>query len=147
MTSVPGSFARKTIIERKPQIIRQVIADNDYQPQVNTKLDNLRDEIASQPIQPLQESAADAAFWNTEVSNYHTGKTWLEIPWYFAETYFYRKVLEAVGYFQSGERQGRDPFRKQKHEQIDNDIRKLAIEWEQPRNFLTQCLRVSVVCF
>ncbi len=130
MTSDPGSFARKTIIERKPQIIRQVIADNDYPPEVNTKLDNLRDEIASQKIQPLYESAADAAFWNAEVTNY-AGKTWLQIPWYFAETYFYRKVLEAVGYFQPGEKQGCDPFGKQKHEQIDNDIRKLAIEWEQ----------------
>jgi hypothetical protein len=30
MTSELGSFARRTIVERKPQIIRQVIEDNDY---------------------------------------------------------------------------------------------------------------------
>ena len=33
MTSDPGSFARHTILERKPQIIRQVLADNAYPPQ------------------------------------------------------------------------------------------------------------------
>ena len=130
MTSDPDSFARHTILERKPQIIHQVIADNDYPPEVTIALENFRNEIASQPIQSLRESAADIAFWNAEVFKY-AGKTWLEIPWYFAETYFYRKVLEAIGYFQSGKRQGRDPFEKQKRGQIDSDIQKLSIEWEQ----------------
>lgn len=32
MTSEPGSFARSTIVERKPQIIRQVSANNGYPP-------------------------------------------------------------------------------------------------------------------
>lgn len=130
MTSDPDSFARKTILDRKPQIIRQVIADNIYPPEVSTALDDFINEIASQPIQPLHESTADVAFWNTELSNY-TDKTWLEVPWYFAETYFYRKLLEAVGYFQPGERQGCDPFEKQKQRQIHSDIQKLAVEWEQ----------------
>ena len=131
MTSDPGSFARKTILERKPQIISQVIADNAYPPEVNAALDAFRNEIANQPIQPLFESAPDVDFWNTELSANYSGKTWLEVPWYFAETYFYRKLLEAVGYFQSGEWQGRDPFEKQKHGQISSDIQKLAVEWEQ----------------
>jgi len=130
MTSDPDSFARHTILERKPQILRQVIADNEYPPEINAALDELRNEIANHPIQPLHENAADVAFWNVEVSNL-AGKTWLEIPWYFAETYFYRKVLEAIGYFQPGERQGLDPFAKQKRGQIESDIQKLAIEWVQ----------------
>ena len=117
MTSDPDSFARHTILERKPQIIRQVIADNDYSPEVIAALDALRNEIANQPLKPLHESAADVAFWNAELSAY-AGKTWLEIPWYFAETFFYRKLLEAVGYFQPGDRQGNDPFGKQKRKQI-----------------------------
>ena len=76
MTSDPDSFARHTILERKPQIIRQVIADNDYSPGVIAALDDLRNEIASQPLKPLHESAADVAFWNAELSA-HAGKTWL----------------------------------------------------------------------
>jgi len=130
MTSDAGSFARHTIVERKPQILRQVIADNGYSPKVNAALDTFRDEIASQPMQPLSEPATDVIFWNTELSHF-TGRTWLEVPWYFAETYFYRKLLEVTGYFQPGERQGRDPFEKQKLRQIESDIQKLAIEWEE----------------
>jgi len=49
MTSEPGSFARHTIVERKPQLIRQVIADNDYPPDVVAALDALRTEIAQHP--------------------------------------------------------------------------------------------------
>jgi uncharacterized protein with ATP-grasp and redox domains len=131
MTSDPGSFARKTILERKPQIIRQVIADNSYPPEIVTALKALQDEIAHMQIQPLRESVADTDFWNKELSKNYAGKNWLEVPWYFAETYFYRKLLEAVGYFQPSQRLRHDPFKKQKHEQIKSDIRKLATEWEK----------------
>jgi hypothetical protein len=109
LTSEPGSFARLTIVERKPQIIRQVIADNGYPPEMRSTLDAFRDEIARRPVQLLAEPAADAAFWNREVAAYQ-GKTWLELPWYLAETYFYRRLLEAVRYLPPGPWQGRDPF-------------------------------------
>jgi uncharacterized protein with ATP-grasp and redox domains len=130
MTSDPGSFARNTILERKPQIIRQVLADNAYPPPVVAALEDFSDEIASRPIQPLVESGPDVSDWNHELRRY-AGKTWLEIPWYFAEAYFYRRLLEAVGYFQPGEGQGRDPFEKQKVGQMDGDIRRLSPAWEQ----------------
>ena len=130
MTSEPGSFARQTIVERKPQILRQVLADNDYPAGIAGAVESLRDEIATRPMQPLGESAPDVPFWNTALSA-HQGKTWLEVPWYFAETYFYRKLLEAVGYFQQGEAGGRDPFQKQKRKQIEEDIKRLEVEWEQ----------------
>jgi uncharacterized protein with ATP-grasp and redox domains len=130
MTSDPGSFARKTILERKPQIIRQVLTDNAYPPAVVATLEIFRDEIVSRPIQPLVESSPDVPGWNRELARY-AGKTWLEIPWYFAETYFYRRLLEAVGYFQPGEAQGRDPFEKQKAVQMDGDVQSLSVAWEQ----------------
>ena len=130
MTSDLGSFARNTIVERKPQIIRQVLADNVYAPLAMAALESFRDEITSLPVQPLVEFASDVPEWNHELAHY-TGKTWLEIPWYFAETYFYRKLLEAVGYFQPGETKGRDPFEKQKAEQMIGDVRHLSLAWEQ----------------
>jgi uncharacterized protein with ATP-grasp and redox domains len=131
MTSDPGSFAQRTILERKPQIIRQVMDDNDYPPEVKAELESFRNEIASLPIKLLHEAASDSAFWNAELSASYAGRNWLDVPWYFAETYFYRKLLEAVGYFQPGERQEKNPFEKQKRGQIDSDIQKLAAEWEQ----------------
>ncbi len=130
MTSDPGSFARQTILERKPQIIRQVLADNAYPSGIVAAVEALRDEITTRPLQPLRESVPDAAFWNAALSGY-TGRTWLEVPWYFAETFFYRKLLEAVGYFQPGEAGGQDPFQRQKRKQVEDDIQRLAAEWEQ----------------
>ena len=61
MTSELGSFARRTIVERKPQIIQQVIEDNDYPPGIVQALETFKREIASlrlrQPMQPLNEQA------------------------------------------------------------------------------------------
>lgn len=130
MTSDPGSFARNTILERKPQILQQVLADNDYPPAVVNALEALRNEIASRPIQPLAGSAMDIPDWNRELARY-AGKTWLEIPWYFAESYFYRCLLEAVGYFQPGEGPGRDPFEQQKALQMAGDVQRISSIWEQ----------------
>ena len=130
MTSDPGSFARNTILERKPQIIRQVLADNNYPPTVVAALEAFRNEIASWPIQPLVESAMDVPDWNHELARY-AGKTWFEIPWYFAESYFYRRLLEAIGYFQPGAGQGHDPFGKQKAIQMAGDVQRLSSVWEQ----------------
>ncbi|TEU12529.1 MAG: protein-glutamate O-methyltransferase family protein [Anaerolineales bacterium] len=130
MTSELGSFARRTIVERKPQIIRQVIEDNDYPPGVVQALETFREEIASQPMRPLSEHAPDIAFWNGELDAYR-GKTWLEVPWYFAETYFYRRLLEAVRYFQPGPWEGRDPFEKQKRQQEEVAVERLADAWVQ----------------
>jgi uncharacterized protein with ATP-grasp and redox domains len=40
---------------------------------------------------------------------------WLEVPWFFAEFYLYRRILESVGYFHAGgEGHLRDPFQLQK---------------------------------
>lgn len=130
MTSDPGSFARGTIVERKPQIIAQVLADHAYPAEITAALHAFRDEIASQPMQSLREQAADAALWNAELARY-AGRTWLEVPWYFAETYFYRKLLEAVRYLQPGPWQGSDPFGPQKRQQEASALARLAASWDQ----------------
>jgi hypothetical protein len=109
MTSEPGSFACRTIVERKPQILRQVRDDNDYPAGIVRRLDELEAEVRGAPIRPLTEDAADVAFWNRALE-FWEGKTWLEVGWYFAETYFYRRLLEAVQYLRSGPWHGHDPF-------------------------------------
>lgn len=129
MTSEPGSFARKTIVERKPQIIDQVIEDNDYTADVVRRLEAFKQEIASQPVRPLGKDSPGAASWNQGLVGYE-GRTWLELPWYLAETFFYRRLLEAVGYFQLGPQQGHDPFGVQKGAQIASAVVRLAEDWE-----------------
>jgi hypothetical protein len=130
MTSEPGSFARSTIVERKPQIIRQVIEDNGYPPQIERALEAFKAEIASQPMRPLAEQAPDAALWNRALAN-QRGRPWVDARWYLAESYFYRRLLEAVRYFQPGPWQGHDPFEKRKRNQEQAAVDRLAQGWDQ----------------
>jgi len=128
MTSEIGSFAQRTITERKPEIIRRVIADNDYPPDIIEALHQFVNEIASKPIAPLRENTEDSSFWNTQWSKY-AGKTWLEIPWYFAETYFYRRLLEILGYLQPGKFYKLDPFNIQKVSLENSALDQLRSNW------------------
>lgn len=130
MTSEPGSFARSTIVERKPQIIRQVIEDNGYPPTIVEVLEAFKEEIASQPMRPLTEQTPDAALWNREQAA-HQGRPWVDAPWYFAESCFYRRLLEAVRYFQPGPWQGHDPFEKRKRNQEQVAVDRLAQGWDR----------------
>lgn len=118
MTSEPGSFAEATIIRRKPQIIEDVLRDNDYPPEIVDALRALSEEVLTGEIQPLAEPAPDRAEWDAQWCRY-AGLTWRNVPWYFAEAFFYRRLLEAVRYFQPGIWQGHDPFAAQKRRQIE----------------------------
>lgn len=129
MTSEPGSFARKTIVERKPQIIRQVVEDNGYPAEIVAGLAAFKREIASEPMRPLSEAAPDVALWNQALTA-HGDMSWLEVPWYLAETFFYRRLLETVRYFQPGRWQRHDPFHAQKLRQIKRAVGRLAADWD-----------------
>lgn len=115
------SFARYTMLHRLPSIVADAIAENEYPPKVITTLHALGNEIANQAIAPLTENAPDTAGWNQAWETYQ-GRTWLEIPWYFAESYFYRRLLEATRYFQPGDWQGRDPFEVRKRRALEAGI-------------------------
>lgn len=117
MTSEPGSFARFTIEKRKPLIIDRILADYDYSPAIRSALLALKEEMGSGTVQPLQETASDRTLWDHDMLPW-IGKGWLEIPWFLAETYFYRRVLEAVQYFQPGPWQGLNPYQRLKDQEI-----------------------------
>lgn len=117
MTSEEGSFAKKTIENRKPLIIDQILQDEDVTPEIQDALLALKTEISAGTIQPLIEQTNDRPIWDHDLQPW-LGKSWLEIPWFLAETYFYRRVLEAMHYFQPGPWQGRDPYRKMKAKEM-----------------------------
>lgn len=116
-TSEPGSWARLTFETRIPRIIDDVIAANDYPRTMVTALKALRREIVDGKIRALNEDADDRAFWD-EHAREHLGKSWLEVPWFWAETFFYRRLLEAVRYFQPGKFYRHDPYAKIKREEL-----------------------------
>jgi uncharacterized protein with ATP-grasp and redox domains len=126
MTSEPGSFAQETIVQRKPHIIDDVIADNVYPSSIIERLTCFKEEIAEGKVQPLTEETQDAQEWNKAWLRFKD-KTWLELPWFFAETYFYRRLLEIVNYFQHGPLRNQDPFSTPKGKQIEESLTPLSL--------------------
>ena len=117
-----GSFAHYTVTVRLPNIARQVLAENAYPQHAVAGLETLINEIPAGPIRPLNDGAApDSVEWAGFLAPY-LGWNWLDITWLFAEAYFYRRILEAVGYFESGPGQGRDPYTSQKRQGLERDL-------------------------
>jgi uncharacterized protein with ATP-grasp and redox domains len=109
-TSAAGSFAHETLRVRVPEILAKTRAQLGRVPaEVERRLDELDSELRGGVLRPLQDSAPDRAAWDEAVAP-HVGHSWLDLPWYFAETFFYRRLLEATGYFGAGPVAGRDPF-------------------------------------
>jgi len=127
MTSEPGTFAHNTLKVRVPAILRDMIAANDFPADVLDALEALHAELTGGRIRPLREKSADALDWNARSAPYF-GRTWLEVPWYWAEAYFYRRVLEATGYFRPGPLYGFDPFATTKRKEWARDVAPAAVE-------------------
>jgi uncharacterized protein with ATP-grasp and redox domains len=120
LTSDLGSFAQKTFQTRIPRIVDNIIATNDYPAKIVAALRALREEITSGMLQLVCEEADDQEFWNAQARE-HLGKTWLDLPWYWAEAFFYRRVLEHTHYFQDGNFYRRDPFAPAKRTELQSD--------------------------
>jgi uncharacterized protein with ATP-grasp and redox domains len=150
----PGSFTHRTIADRWPRIAGRVIDENAFPPPVNARLRALQEDLPEGAIRPLtDEQAPDASLWAEWVAP-HQGKGWLEAPWFFGETYFYRRLLEATGYFQDGPFRQHDPFTYQKEAGLaasTDDIEALAerraaaqAQEEAPRKTLRRLFRAAL---
>src|SRR5512140_3490344 len=91
LTSEPGSFARRTFEVRIPRIIDDTIRANAFPREIVAALRALHDEIVKGEIAPLHEDAPDRAFWDAQ-SRPYVGWSWLDVPWYWAESFFYRRM-------------------------------------------------------
>ena len=116
---VPGSFARSVLASRHPAIIRQVREALPFGPAQRRALDGLLREITSGMIEPLPPGAADQARWESWGRGAF-GRSWFDVPFLWAESYFYRRVLAATGYFAPGPWQGADPFAPVKQAELDS---------------------------
>lgn len=107
-----GSFAEGTVKRRLPDIARRVLRENVLPD--TAALEMLIDEMPYALIRPLTDThAPDFTLWQSAIDRYRN-QNWLEIPWFFAETYFFRRIIEAVDYF----RTGIDPYHQQKEEAL-----------------------------
>lgn len=109
-----GSFAERTLTTRLPGIARKTIQNGDWAPDVRDQLAALADEMPHGTLRPVQgEHAPDIAQWERWMQPF-LGQTWLEAPWFPAEVYFFRRILEATRYFEPGATHGVDPFQSEK---------------------------------
>lgn len=115
----PGSFPHSVLAERHPAIIRQVRESFPYDPERHRALDALLAGCAEGAIEPLPADAHDRDRWTAWGAERYAGRSWFDVPWLWSESYFYRQLLEAVGYFTPGPWQGIDPFRPSKLAELD----------------------------
>ncbi len=124
-----GSFAEDTIIRRLPEIAQRVISENTFDTSINRSLQALVQDLPHGLIRPLTDiRAPDWSAWQEALQPF-LEKSWLEIPLFAAEMYFYRRILEATGYFQPGPGYGEDPYRQQKKLGLEQGACALAQEF------------------
>ncbi len=131
-----GSFTEYTVTQRMPAIARRVIAENSFTSTVNDSLEQLASALPSGYILPLvDDTGADFNNWN-EYLHPLLGQRWVDIPWFVAETYFYRLILNITGYFAPGESQGVDPFALQKLQGLETGFDAIATLCHQVNSWL-----------
>lgn len=136
-----GTFTYASIVERLPEIGRRMVDENDFPPAVLAGLESLLEGIPDGTVQPLTDTEApEAADWAGYAEPY-LGQNWLEVPWFFAENYFYRRILNITGYFQKGPGQALDPFLYQKRRGLETGhqaIRGLSRQFSQSLKNISQ---------
>lgn len=123
-TDSSNAFANKTMRARLPAIVDEVIALNpDYPPDMMRRLRRLRRDLAEGA--PIDQTdllpAGDIGDWSGALQGQREivggEPTWHNAEWFFAETYAYRCLIEAVRWRETG----RDPFLPKKLEELHSD--------------------------
>ncbi|WP_238017762.1 damage-control phosphatase ARMT1 family protein [Dactylosporangium sp. AC04546] len=110
LSNVPGSFPESVLRERHPAIVARVLDGIPYAPAVRHELERLLQEPVIEPLPAGAHDAADWARWGAGMY----GRSWYDVPFLWAENFFYRRLLEATGYYGPGPWRGIDPFGPQK---------------------------------
>ncbi|RKE18234.1 damage-control phosphatase ARMT1 family protein [Streptomyces sp. TLI_171] len=105
----PGSFARSVFHERHPVLVERLSAALPYEPAQRAALAALLAESLDGVLEPPAAGAPDAEQWRRWGEGLW-GEPWSRAPFLWAESWFYRRLLEATGYFRPGAWQGIDPF-------------------------------------
>lgn len=117
LSDVPGSFPRSVLAERHPALIKKVRDAFPYGPRQHRALDALLTQATKGVVEPPDPEAHDRDLWE-EWGREYVGLSWFDVPFLWAESYFYRQLLAAVGYFGNGPWQGIDPFRPFKQAEL-----------------------------
>jgi hypothetical protein len=105
----PGSFPWQVFHDRHPKLLAQITEAYPYSAAQRRGLQVLLDETLNHPMTPLPESAPDRGAWDQWGHGYF-GLPWMRVPFLWAESYFYRRLLGAVEFFEPGPWYWFDPF-------------------------------------
>jgi len=135
-TGDAGSFARKTLQVRKPAILDKILGANQFTQGQRKEITALKQELLNGIVSdPLHGGfyGFDALdidtrqMWQEELPAYR-GKSWLDIPFYLAESLLYFKILIAIGYFDnSSSYYMKDPYGSFKKDELYSDNGGLGI--------------------
>src|SRR5215471_5454610 len=92
----PRGFAWHVWHDRTPKLVTQLKDAHPYGPTQRHALDELLAEVSSGVIRPLSARAHDHEAWSSWGAGYF-GTPWLDAPFLWSESYFYRRLLDAVG--------------------------------------------------
>lgn len=111
------SFPHSVFHERHPRLIEQVIGAHPYEDRQRRALRRLLTESTTGVLEGLDGDPADRRQWQ-EWGRPWWGRPWGEVPFLWAESYFYRRLLAAVEYFEPGIWHGIDPFGPAKNAEL-----------------------------
>jgi uncharacterized protein with ATP-grasp and redox domains len=115
----PGSFSRSVFHERHPALIANLLDDFPYPPDLRFALEELLAESLDGTVPADPPPGPDERAWAAQLAPY-AGTPWNDLPFLWAEAYFYRRLLDAVQYFDPASPwRGVDPFAPQKLRQHD----------------------------
>lgn len=126
-----GSFPWDIFHRRHPILIENLIAALPYGPEQVRALRALLDESRTGAMNPLPDSAPDASRWLGEWDRGHYGKSWMDAPFLWAESYFFRRILDATGYFAPAGSawSGVDPYEPMKDAELSDPGLEAAFSW------------------
>ncbi|MEV6315687.1 damage-control phosphatase ARMT1 family protein [Streptomyces sp. NPDC051776] len=121
VSNEPGSFPYNVWHERHPALFRRLKETFPFGAGQRQALDRLLEETLSGVIEPLPDTAHDHAVWSGPWDRGHYDTRWTDAPFLWAESYFYRRLLGAVGYFGPGPWQGIDSFGPSKDGELNSE--------------------------
>lgn len=147
--AVPGSFEWDVFHERHPKLIRQVLDSLPYGLAEEAMLRQLLVESTTGVLEPLPAAAHDRDDWLAWGEHLY-GRPWGDVPFLWSESYFYRRLLEAVGYFGTGAWRGVDPFAPVKNAElagpeVDQELRAFADLADGPEDQQHEALLVAAL--
>jgi hypothetical protein len=119
--SSESPFASDVFTKRHPALIDRLAGGWPFTPHQLEALSELAVENVYGVIRPLPDIAVDAGIWREWGSGFY-GRGWAEVPFLWAESFFYRRLLEAVGFFDPGPWRGVDLFAPFKRTELTGEV-------------------------